>query len=78
MHRLYKKIAMLIANINLVTVVTIQKTIQRQKFSQLGGSGFPSGQTVPNSVINVQGHETSDKEEALNTRRSHFSNLSSP
>ena len=45
------------------------------KFSQLGGSGFPSGQTVPDSVINDQGHETSDKEEVLNTWRSYFSNL---
>ena len=28
MHRSYKKIAILIANINLETVVTVQKTIQ--------------------------------------------------
>ena len=46
-----------------------------KKFSQLGGSGFPSGQTVPDTVINEQGQETSDKEEVLNTWRSHFSNL---
>ena len=36
------------------------------KFSQLGGSGFSSGQTVPDTVINEQGQETSDKE-VLNT-----------
>ena len=29
-----------------------------KKFSQLGGSGFPSGQTVPDTVINEQGQET--------------------
>ena len=46
-----------------------------KKFSQLGGSGFPSGLTVPDSIINNQGQETSDKKEVLNTWRSHFSNL---
>ena len=34
MHQSYKKTAMLIANINLVTVVAIQKTIQRQRQQQ--------------------------------------------
>ena len=46
-----------------------------KKFSQLGGSGFPSGQTVPDTVINEQGQETSNEEEVLNTWRSHFSSF---
>ena len=45
-----------------------------KKFSQLGGSGFPSGLTVPDLIINNQGQEASDKK-VLNTWRSHFSNL---
>ena len=32
-----------------------------KKFSQLGGSGFPSGLTVPDLIINNQGQEASDK-----------------